>query len=179
MITSGFEKFRNNKQFLKYLVIPAILFIFIGLWRPAVFTDGTQRLVAHNSEFTVEAPFTFEVLNKNLKGFKNEDFELQVKLSGDVIPERVYIEVEDNSFLLNKSDKVNFNYTLKNLQTTVSVRFVADGFYSETFQIEALPKPMLLNFQLQLDYLLHKRNSGFQIHPHIRRYWAGHVRACF
>lgn len=144
--------FRNNKQFLKYLVIPTILFVLIGLWRPAVFTDGTQRLVAHNSEFTVKAPFTFELLNKELKGFKNEDFEIKVKLSGSVIPDRVYVEVEGNSFLINKSDKVNFNYTLKNLQNTTSVRFVADGFYSENFQIEALPKPMLLNFTLQLDY---------------------------
>lgn len=144
--------FRNNKQFLKYLVVPAILFICIGLWQPAVFKDGTQRLVAHNSEFTVQAPFNFELLNNDLKGFKNEDFELKVTLSGDVIPERVYIEIDGNTFLINKSDKVNFNYTIKNLQSNTSIQFVADGFYSEIFKIEALPKPMLLNFQLQLDY---------------------------
>lgn len=144
--------FRSNKQFLKYLVIPALLFICIGIWQPAVFKDGTQRLVAHNSEFTEEAPFAFEVLNESLNGYKNEDFLVHVKLSGDVIPERVYVELDGNTFLINKTDKVTFNYILKNLQSTTSIRFLADGFYSKRFEINAIPKPMLLNFQLQLDY---------------------------
>ncbi len=144
--------FKKNRQFLKYLVIPAVLFIGIGLWQPDVFKDGTQRLVAHNSEFAQEAPFQFQLENSDLKGFKNEDFELSVSLSGDVIPERVYIEIEGNTFLINKTSKTKFNYTLKNLQKTTAVKFLADGYYSTSYEIEALPKPMLLSFQLQLEY---------------------------
>lgn len=144
--------FRNNRKLLKYLVIPGMFFVGIGLWQPNVFKDGTQRLVAHNSEFTQEAPFQFQLENEDLKGFKNEDFNLSVSLVGEVIPERVYIEIEGNTFLINKKTKTNFNYTLKNLQKTTSVKFLADGYYSSSYEIEALPKPMLLSFQLQLDY---------------------------
>ena len=94
--------FGSNKQFLKYLIIPVVIFIAVGIINPAVFTDGTQRLVAHSSDFTPMAPFEFEIINDNLKGIKNEDFLLSIKTKGDVLPEKAFIKLGNHSFLLNK-----------------------------------------------------------------------------
>ncbi len=143
---------KANKKFLKYLIIPFIILVLIGLINPAIFKDGTQRLIAHNSDFKPMAPFNFEILNDNLKAIKNEDYELQLKLSGDVIPEKAYIEFNGNSYLLQKKDKLNYSYTFKNIQKNIAFNFAADGFSSINYELKAIPKPLLVNFEISVDY---------------------------
>jgi len=144
--------FSANKRFLKYLIIPVVIFAAVGIINPAVFTDGTQRLVAHSSDFTPMAPFEFEIINDNLKGIKNEDFQLSIKIKGEVLPEKAFIQLGGNSFLLNKIDKSTFSYTLKNLQEDIDFKLSADGFDSRNYTLTAQPKPMLVNFDVSIDY---------------------------
>lgn len=143
---------KANKKFLKYLIIPFLILLFIGLFNPAIFKDGTQRLIAHNSDFKPMVPFEFEILNENLKAIKNEDFELQLKLSGSVIPEKAYIEFNGSSYLLQKKDKLNYSYTFKNIQNNIDFNFAADGFSSMNYELKAIPKPLLVNFEITIDY---------------------------
>lgn len=142
----------QNKKHLKYLLIPVLLLGFIFFSSPAIIKDGTKRLVEHNTYFEKQAPFQFIIKNNSLQTVQQEDFKLEVKLTGDEIPEHVSIEIEDNEYSLNKENIVSFNYLFKNVQKNIHFRFSADGFTSKEYELIALPNPTLLNFDISLNY---------------------------
>lgn len=142
---------RENRKYLRFVLPPLLAMVLIYVTAPKIFSEGTDRLVRHNTHFEAEAPFQFEVLNESLQTVQQEDFELNVRLSGEV-PENVYIQFEDSRFRLKKDGKINFSYLFKNVQATTQFRLFADGFTSRDYELEAIPNPTVLNFDIALDY---------------------------
>lgn len=144
--------FSENKKYVKYALIPVLLITVILFAAPSIITDGTKRLVKHSDYFEREAPFQFVITNKSLETVAQEDYELSVKLTGNEIPENVYVEIEGNEFKLTKENIVNFNYLFKNVQKSTRFQLSADGFHSKEYELVALPNPILLNFDIALNY---------------------------
>ncbi|MDQ3046562.1 MAG: hypothetical protein M3R27_03370 [Bacteroidota bacterium] len=150
----------ENRKYLKYAVIPVLLIAVILFAAPSIITDGTKRLVLHSDHFEKEAPFQF-VITEDLSTVAQEDFEMNVKLTGDEIPENIYVEIDGNEFKLEKENIVNFKYLFKNVQSNISFQLQADGFKSREYELVALPNPLLLNFDIALTYpgYLNKKNE--------------------
>jgi hypothetical protein len=142
----------ENRRYLKYALIPVIIIIITLIIAPRIITEATTRLVQHDDHFERAAPFSFVIENQSLKGVAEEDFELKVKLTGDEIPDLAYIEIDGNEYRLEKENIVQFKYTFRNLQRNTTFRLNADGFSSREYVLEALPNPLLLNFDITLDY---------------------------
>src|SRR6185295_19578717 len=99
-----------------------------------IITESTNRLVHPGEFFANDAPFKFEVnQNKPLKAIENEDFPIDVKLSGKEIPESVFILVDGNEYKLNRESTINFSYAFRNIQKTKTFRLSADGFTSQEY----------------------------------------------
>ncbi|HRP58845.1 MAG TPA: hypothetical protein PK833_00950, partial [Vicingus sp.] len=98
------------------------------------------------------APFQFNISNKNLKVLKNKDFVLEVSISGNQLPDKVYVVQNNSKTSLTKLDKRNFTYTFKNVTANTTFTLFANGFYSDEFMLEVTPNPLLTNFNVQLDY---------------------------
>jgi len=143
---------RDNRKYLKYAIVPVLVMLSIVLSSPGVITESTARLVNHGTYFEKLAPFQFIIENNTLEAIQQEDFELMVKLLGDEIPESVYIEFDDNRFKLKKDNTISFRHQFKNIQHPIAFRFFADGFYSKKYKLNALPNPLILNFDVTLDY---------------------------
>ncbi|MBL0047160.1 MAG: DUF4175 domain-containing protein [Bacteroidetes bacterium] len=144
--------FSKNKKYLKYAAVPVFAVVVILLFSPSILTDATTRLVKHDVYFEKKSPFQFVVLNKNLSAIQQKDFELEVKLSGSEIPATVSIEIDNVEYQLSKQNTVLFSYLIKNLQKSTKFRLYADGFYSQEYELRALPNPIVLNFDVALNY---------------------------
>lgn len=144
--------FSENRKYLKYALIPVLLITVILFAAPSIITDGTKRLVKHSEYFEKEAPFQFVITNPDLKTVTQQDYELKVKLTGDEIPDNIYVEIDGNEFKLNKENIVNFTYVFKNVQKNIPFQLAADGFKSKEYELIALPNPILLNFDIALAY---------------------------
>jgi hypothetical protein len=142
----------ENRKYVKFALIPVLLMVFILFSAPSILTDSTKRLVEHDTYFEKEAPFKFLIGNSSLQTVQQEDFHLDIKLAGDEVPENVYILVGDNEYKLNKENTVKFNYLFKNVQKNTRFRLTADGYTSKEYELVALPNPILLNFDIALDY---------------------------
>lgn len=143
--------FSENKKYLKFAIPPALVFLIILLASPAILRDSTGRLIRHDEYFEKQAPFRFIINNEKLEAAQQDDFELIVSLRGDEIPQEVYIETEGNRFKLKK-ENAGFSYVFKNIQKTTPFRLFADEFYSREYELTALPNPLVLNFEVSLDY---------------------------
>jgi hypothetical protein len=143
---------KENVKYLKIALIPLLLVIITIVAAPRIITDGAERIVKHNVYFEKEAPFQFVILNNNLTAIAQQDFELKIKLTGNEVPENVFININGNEFKAEKINNVKFNYLFKNVQANTHFQLVGDGFKSKDYELKALPNPILLNFEIALVY---------------------------
>lgn len=144
--------FSENRKYLRYALPPALLLIFLVVIAPNMVRESAKRIVKHSTYFEKMAPFQFIITNNNLSALQHEDFVLNLKMEGEEIPAEVFIELDKNLFRLDRQSTVSFSYVFKNLQKSTPFRLYADGFYSKEYLLNALPKPLLLNFSIALDY---------------------------
>ena len=144
--------FSDNKRYLKYVLPPVGLAIILLAIAPAILTEGTQRIVAYNQDYTPKAPFEFNVVNESLSVPGNKDFTLEANVDGNYIPQTVKIELGGKAFRLNHEGSGRFTYTFRNVRNDVPFRFFADGFYSADYLISVLPPPVVRQMKIEVNY---------------------------
>lgn len=143
---------KKNKKYLRYLTLPVLVFLAIMIGSPHIIRDGTRRLIHHGTPFERPAPFKFTVNNPSLKVVQFEDLVLDVTVSGDVLPDAVFIHVDGYAYKMNKRNISEYQYSFINLQHNQQFVLSAAGYDSKPYTIEVLPKPMIMNFEIKLDY---------------------------
>ena len=145
-------KFAENKKYIKYFLAPASVILLIALIAPAILKEGTSSFVQYNRQILPRAPFDFQLLSTKLVVAQGDDVPLKLKLSGDEIPQEVYVSDGTNTYKLEKESNTRFNYTFKNLQKTQRITFSAGGFSSVPFVIDVKPRPAVINVTTTLVY---------------------------
>ena len=144
--------FKKNKKYLKHASIPVFIALIILFTAPSIIRNGTKRLISYNKQFEEEAPFRFQILNKSLETVQQKDFQLEVKILGEQIPENIFIEIGENQYKLEKENTILFHYIFKNLNKGISFKLIGDGYQSKEYELKVLPNPIVLNFQVYLNY---------------------------
>lgn len=145
-------KLAENKKYIKYFLAPASVILLIALIAPAILKEGTSSFVQYNRQILPKAPFAFQLLSTRLVVAQGDDVPLKLKLSGNEIPQEVYVSDGTNTYKLEKESSTRFNYTFKNLQKTQSITFSAGGFSSVPFVIDVKPRPAVINVTTTLVY---------------------------
>lgn len=141
-----------NKRYIPYAAIPLMILLIMLFVAPGLITAPAQRLLAYNTAFSKPAPFRFVIKNKTLQVIQFKDFLLEVKMEGREIPVEIYVEAGDNMFRLEKENIDNFTYNFRNVQGNTRFRLMADGFYSDEYELKAVPNPRLVDFSVLLEY---------------------------
>jgi len=174
----------ENKKYLKFALPPIALMLLVLAIKPSIITDGTKRMVFHQTYFEKAAPFQFAIDNNNLEAIQQQDYVLELKLKGNEIPNEVFILVDGVEHKMEKVDNVNYTYTFKNVQQNQDFVFTAAGYNSKSYELKVLPKPMLMKFDIQLSYpaYLNKKNEtvsnigDLQIPQGTKMQWVFHTK---
>lgn len=152
--------FKENIKFLKYAAIPVVILILVSLFNSSIITNPARRILNFNVPYEKMAPFNWELLNKDLYAVQNQNLTLDLKISGDELPDEVYIEIEGNPFKMRKISNTEFSYELRNLQSDINFNFSASGYKSDEFNVKVDKKAGIMGFEVYLDYPSHTgRNS--------------------
>ncbi|GJM59449.1 DUF4175 family protein [Persicobacter diffluens] len=143
---------KKNKQYLKYLYIPSVIIIAILLFVPQFFTESTKRIVRYDETFAPEALFDFNLKNQKLIAFRNEDFTVDLNISGKTVPAQVYLKTADRKFKLKQTSNTDFQYTFNKIQQNQEFQFEAAGFSSSVYKVKVVPRPKIKNFEVSLEY---------------------------
>ncbi len=146
------EPVKKNKKYLKYIYIPSLLIVLILLFVPSFFVESTKRIVQYDKSFKPKAQFQFNIKNKKLIAFRNEDFNVQLALQGEAIPVQVYLKNAERRIKLKQKSADSFEYTFPKIQQDQDFQFEAAGFFSETYHIKVVPRPQIKNFEVTLKY---------------------------
>ena len=143
---------RNNRKYLRYALPPLLLLLVILFAAPSLITDSTHRLINNNKEFERDAPFHFNINGDDLTVVQFEDFLLEVEIDGEVLPNEVFVDIDNYQYRLNKDEQDKFSYRFSNVQKNTSFKVFSSGVESEDYTLNVLKKPNILGFDISLDY---------------------------
>jgi len=144
--------YKANIKYAKLALIPLLILVGSLIIAPGLVSDGAKRVIQYNRTFKTPAPFSFEILNKELRASQYQDFELMVQVDGKELPNEVSIHFGKFSYKLEKVDATHFSYTFKNVQQNTAFYLEAMGFEDEQKMLEVNAKPVMLNYTVHLDY---------------------------
>lgn len=142
----------QNRQYLRYVLPPLLLLIVILFAAPSLIKDSTSRLINNNKDYERPAPFHFTVVEDDLQVVQNQDFPLTIQVDGDVLPNEVFIDIDNYQYRLTKEDANTFSYRFNNVQKSTDFKLFSSGVNSNEYTLKVLKKPNLLNFEVKLDY---------------------------
>ncbi len=142
----------ENRKYLRYVVPPMVLITSLLIIIPGLLTESANRIIRYDKQFLAPAPFQFNLLNKHLVAFKNQDLEISLKLTGEEIPDQCFIILRNQRFKLKKSADGSFSYSFKNVQREEEFYFEAAGFQSETYILKVKVKPDIRSLSILLQY---------------------------
>ncbi len=155
---------RQNRKYFRFVFPPLIILLIILIAAPSFITEPTTRLIHHQVYYEKKAPFEISVLNRDLTAIQQEDFHLDIKVSGDEVPDILYIELDNARFNLSKENNALWHYHFKNLQNSLTFQIVSEDYKTREYTLKVLPKPIVLNFGIDLIYprYLRKENEKLE-----------------
>ena len=143
---------KKNRQYLKYALPPAMALLVMLFAAPSLIKDSTHRIINNNTAFEKAAPFHFNIANEALSVVQYEDFDLKVNITGSVLPDEVFVEVDNFQYRMKKLNKDQFSYTFNSVQKDVEFNVFSGNVRSVTHELDVLLKPNLSSFEVALDY---------------------------
>jgi hypothetical protein len=158
--------YKENSKYLRYLFPLLLTFAGIAWFVPSLFKEGTKRLVNYNEVFPDIAPFDFLLMNESLNAEEGTNYIVEVKLIpkvGGSLPDKLYIESSDGTFLMNKEGKNKFTFELPKLRSDVRFNFLGSGFKSDAYVVNVSGRSSIGKMTAYLTYPAYLQRSNERI----------------
>lgn len=145
--------FKKNAKYLKYAIIPVIIFLIANYGgKEKVFSSSYERVLNYTEAYEPPAPFEFYIVNEKLQGIENKDYNLQIRTTGDVVPEEASIHFDNETYFLQQTKPGEFSFTFEQPSADMSFYVSANKVQSKSYTLEIIEVPSLVNFKMELDY---------------------------
>ena len=151
--TAGID-FVENKKYLKFLLPILFVLVLIGVIKPAILSDGTERIVNYNTTYVQKAPFEFNLVSPS-QSIQGKNYILEVKLTGKEIPVEVKIQSNLGTYNLKRKSSILYVYEFTNLRESINFTCHSNGFSSSEFLIKILKTPSIDKMSLDFIYPKH------------------------
>lgn len=144
-------KYGTNKKYVKYVAYPSFILLVILLFVPQFLTESTVRLIRFDQEFSPASYFTINPITTNNIAFKNEDYTVQFKIEGTIVPDKIYLRSNNRKIKLTRNNEL-IEYTFKKVQDDFNFSIEATDYNSQPYLVKVYARPDIKNFNVQLDY---------------------------
>ncbi len=142
----------KNRRYLKYALPPLLLLVVVLFTAPSIITESSERIINNDKKYAKAAPFAYILEENELKVVQYQDYELVVNVEGSVMPNEVFVTIEDFQYKMQKEDNATFKYTFKNVQKDQDFTLSSGSVISIPYTLKVLAKPNLADFSIQLSY---------------------------
>ena len=141
----------KTKKFSRYLIGVVVVVGIVLCFFPQLFSEPSKRYLDHNTFYEKPAPFSFEVQSP-LTAIQRSDYQVKVKVKGEILPEKVNVIVDGQTFEMKQDSKTEFSYLISQIQKTTSLQFEAVDVYSKIYEVVVNPKPILTDLTAEVIY---------------------------
>ncbi len=142
---------KENKKHLRY-ALPPLLLLLLLLFSSNILEESAGRIINNNKVYEKDALFRFLLVDEELKVVQYENYDLEVKIEGEVLPNEVFIEVDNYKYKLEKTSPNTFSYTFVEMRKDTRFNLTANGITSRAYAIDVLEKPQISDFDINLNY---------------------------
>jgi hypothetical protein len=142
----------QNRKYLRYALPPLLLLLVLLFAAPSLIKDSTARLINNNVEYERDAPFHFLVEKEDLSVVQFSDYILKVQIEGELLPDEVFIDIDNYHYRLTKDQANQFTYKFSNIQKNTAFKLFSSGVNSEKYTLDVMKKPNILGFEVSLDF---------------------------
>ena len=143
---------KGNKRYLKYALPPLAVVLALLIAAPQVVTEPSKRLMNYTTVYERPAPFRFEIVNQELATFPGRDFDLEVKVVGEALPNEAFVDIEGRRYKMKKELSDRFVYSFKNVMRSMVFRLEGGGVTSGDYELVCHPDPQVVEFRMLLAY---------------------------
>jgi len=144
--------YSQTKKYVRYIVPILSVFIFLLIYTPKLFTQGSFRIINFSQEFVEKAPFSFQLINTPLTINEGDDAYINLSLVGTKFPEKIYINSENGSFLMKRTKKNSFEAVIKKPKNGSEFYFSSSKYSSSKYKINVLGKSILGKLDAEIIY---------------------------
>lgn len=150
--------FSVTKKIFFYVLPILIIFLLIISFKPKLITKPTERIINYDKTYERPQDYYFNLIDyNNLNVVQNSDYTIKFLLSGDKFPNNVSLKFKGNGNNFNdaymvKINDSTFQYTFKRVNEDITFYAYTENVKSDTCTIKMLPKPVIINFELILDF---------------------------
>lgn len=142
----------QNKKYLRFALPPLLTLLALLLVDARIIKDSSTRLFNNGTEFERPAPFVFDVINKELTVVQFEDFQLKIKVEGEVLPNEVFINIDGYEYKLTKVEHNIFTYKFNKVGKPITFNLTSGGYDSKKYELDILRKPNIVGFDVKMNY---------------------------
>ena len=145
--------FNKNRRFLPLAIIPILFFAYFYISGNAnILSQSLDRVVHFKNQYLPPAPFEFVVLNPSLQTEQGNDFVLQIKSKGKVVPENAMIFINDESYFMESSKPGVFEYRFSKPFKNIEFHVEANEVSSNNYELAVVAVPTIANFEMILNF---------------------------
>lgn len=145
--------FKKNGKYIPLLLIPFMVVLISWVFGiQSSLQESLQRVVNHQTAYQPPAPYSFNVLNKELRTIEREPISLEISTEGSVKPEEAKIYYNNQQYYLQRNAEGNFTHTISNPVDNINFYIATDQVTSPMYLIETIKTPTIKNINLSIDY---------------------------
>ncbi|TAH25874.1 MAG: hypothetical protein EAZ07_05730 [Cytophagales bacterium] len=153
----------NKRKYLILLGVPLIIFLIIFLKTPQLITDASKRIYYFNEKFAEENPFKFQLIDFKNYALRGENVKIRFQPLGINIPKSLSLISGSSNFPMTKNNKGEFEYTIKNIQSNLKLKFEIGKFETNEFEISIIENPFLKTLNANINYPKYLKRKPEQI----------------
>ena len=149
--------FKKNRRYFSLLLIPLFILLLSKILHfDTDLQQSYKRLISYNKTYQPPIPFSLHLSSPD-KALFGTDYTLQVKLSGESLPEEIYFQSDSGQKikLLKQNDSI-FIYKFKNFNKDLKFQLLAGNHTFGPYHILLVHPPLISKHQLKVvfpDYL--------------------------
>jgi len=144
--------YSKTRKYVKLILPVLFFFVFLIIYTPSLFTQGSLRIIKFSQDFIEKAPFSFHLKNADLIINEGDDFQVLLELKGSKFPSKMYIHSENGSFLMKRNAVNSYESLIKKPKNGSVFYFSNEKYSSRKYKISVLGKSILGKLDVDILY---------------------------
>lgn len=144
---------KDNIKYIKFALAPLIVLApFYLFGKQEGIESSFKRVIDYNTAYQEPPPFIFSLKNKSMEVIEGKPFNLEVLVSGDLIPEDVQIRYKNEQYYLSKRGKNLFSFDFPPIDSDLEFDLFSGTTYSPKYLLRLIKTPSIVSSKIKLQY---------------------------
>ena len=156
--------FKHNFKYLPLLLVPLLIVLALRLTSyDKAIEQSYQRVLSYKQTFEPPLPYSFDILD-SLQVISGQDYTLRIKVSGETLPENLFLDIDDKSLVFVKENDSVFKFTFPVVLSDLDF-IITDGKHRlGNYRLSVINPPVIQQAEIKLVYpsYLHKKTLEYQ-----------------